>query len=167
MLLRGNSENARPNRGPGAGISKYKKIAERRGLSGLDRQRFYRSEALKWMLKNKGKTVKLYFQKFLTHFHFRNELGTGGGNNVWRDVVMFVSYYMLLILAIARMFVGGSLKGRPFEVFAVMCYVIMGAAYAIFFTRIRYRLPVDWMLISMAAIQAGCLLKGFKDRTGT
>jgi len=107
--------------------------------------------------------AKLYILKFLTHFHFRNDLQTRAESNVRRDAIMFVTYYTLLLLATWRVFTGGSLTTRPFEAFAVVSYLVMGAVYAVFFTRIRFRLPVDWMLIALASISVAHLLGGLRS----
>jgi len=162
MLLLGNSENASANLGPTTNISQYRTVTIAEHLSEIEEDMLYRSEALNWILKNKGEAAALYVSKFVNHFNFRNELATREESTWWRDVVMFVTYYFLLCLATLRVARGGSLKTRPFEMFAVVSYLVMAGAYAIFFTRIRYRLPLDWMLIAMAAIYAASLLEGIK-----
>ncbi|MCK4785429.1 MAG: glycosyltransferase family 39 protein [Desulfobacteraceae bacterium] len=159
MLILGNSENTKPNLGPNTNITKYVVKARAKCLSEIERDAYFKSEALKWIFENKADAFKLYILKFLTNFHFRNELATHTESKLWRDVIMFVTYYAFLCMAMLRVFTCGSLNSRPYEVFAVACYVIMGAAYAIFFTRIRYRLPLDWLMISMAAIYAASLFE--------
>jgi hypothetical protein len=114
---------------------------------------------VKWIFKNKLDATKLYISKFLNNFNFRNELITRSENKLWRDIIMFVTYYPLLFLATIRMSTGGDLRTRPYEFFSMVCSIIMGAAYSIFFTRIRYRLPVDWLMISVAAIYVASLLE--------
>jgi len=76
MLLLGNSENARANLGPRTDISQYRTVAKTGHLSEIEQDMFYRSEALNWILENKGEAATLYLSKFVNHFHFHNELAT-------------------------------------------------------------------------------------------
>jgi hypothetical protein len=166
MLILGNSEHAQPNSGPTTDVSKYRTMMTTQGFSEVERDSFYKSEAFRWIMQNKVAAAKLYILKLLTHFHFRNDLRTRAESTVGRDAIMFVTYYALLLLAIWRVFTGGSLASRPFETFAIVAYLMVGAAYAAFFTRIRYRLPVDWLLIAMASIFAASLLRSLPEKYG-
>jgi 4-amino-4-deoxy-L-arabinose transferase-like glycosyltransferase len=159
VLLLGNSEHAEANIGPRTDISRYAETARREGMDEVARDVYYKHSALEWMLSNKLTAIQLYGRKFLTHFHYRNELASEAEMRPWRDAVMFGTYYPILCLAALAVFLGGRLRERPFELFGVLSYLMVGAAYAIFFTRIRYRLPVDWLAIGMAAISVAHLGK--------
>ncbi len=159
MLILGNSEHTRPNAGPTTDISKYLDYVNARDMSKIEEDQYFKREAIQWIQSHPRDALTLYFMKFLNYFHFRNELKTKAENMRWRDWVMFLTYYSLLGLAALRMVVGKTFRIRSLESFAVVSYLMMGAAYAIFFTRIRYRLPIDWMLIALAAIAVASLLK--------
>ncbi len=161
MLILGNSEHTRPNAGPTTDISKYSAYIKARDMSKIEEDQYFKREALKWIKQHPTEAIKLYFMKFLNYFHFRNELDAQAENTQWRNLVMFITYYLLLGLAALRIIGGEGFRSPPFESFAVVSYLVMGAAYAIFFTRIRYRLPIDWMLIALAAIAVAALLKAF------
>lgn len=160
MLILGNSEHASPNAGPTTNIAKYLDYVNANKMSKIEQDQYFKREAIKWIQNHPLDAIKLYFMKVLNYFNFRNELKSKVESTWWRDAVMFVTYYLLLILAMLRAATGKWLKSRPFESFAVVSYLMMGAAYAVFFTRIRYRLPIDWMLIALAAIAVASLLKG-------
>ncbi len=166
MLILGNSENTRPNAGSTTDISKYSQVAESQDMSKVDEDRYLRREAIKWISNHKTEAIKLYFMKFLNYFNFRNELDAKAENTWWRAMVMFITYYLLLGLAGLRIARGQWLRSRPFEGFAVASYLIMGIAYAVFFTRIRYRLPIDWMLIALAAISVASFFEADHRNTG-
>jgi hypothetical protein len=47
------------------------------------------------------------------------------------------------------------------ELLLLWLYIGGGLAYAVYFTRIRFRLPFDWLLIAMDAIFVSQLLLGW------
>ncbi len=162
MMILGNSEHTRPNAGSTTDISKYLQYAKSQGMNKVEEDTYFRHESIKWIKNHKIEAIKLYFMKFLNYFHFRNELDAKAENTWWRSMLMFISYYGLLGLAVRRL-ASGKWRSRPFEGFAMASYLIMGAAYAVFFTRIRYRLPIDWMLIAVAAISVASFFKANGD----
>jgi hypothetical protein len=161
MLVLGNSEHTSPTAGSTTNIDKYLDYAHANDMNEIEEDEYFKREALKWISSHPRDAIKLYVMKFLNHFHYRNELEAKAEHTWVRDLVMFISYYTLLVLAVLRIIVGRQLRSRPFESFAVVSYLVMGAVYAVFFTRIRYRLPMDWMLTALAAIALASLLKVF------
>ena len=112
------------------------------------------------MWKNPGRTFVLYWQKFFYWFAYSNKLrsdevvpgGSGGGPTWLRDYVMLFTYGPLLALLVVRLMLIRRLPLTDLEVLFLSLYLAAGMAYAIFFTRIRYRLPFDWLLIALDAI---------------
>ncbi|MBN1558597.1 MAG: glycosyltransferase family 39 protein [Lentisphaerae bacterium] len=148
-LLLGNCETTTPNGGTTVDISAYRARAE--GLDEIERNRFYTRRALAWIRAHPRRALRLYALKFLNYFNFRNELYVRREGTAPRDLAMLLTYGLLLALTAARL---AASRRRPltrFERFALLLYVLNGAFAALFFTRIRFRLPFDYLLIGTAA----------------
>ena len=152
MMLTGNSENTTPNAGPTVDISKYEAEATQLQLNEVERDSYYRSKAIVWILSHKVKALKLIFLKFLNYFNYRNDLATKSEASSAKDILMLVTYGPLLLLFVSRILFMRLLKPSTFEVLLIILYVSSALFYAIFFTRIRYRLPFDFLLIGVAAM---------------
>lgn len=158
-LLVGNSENASPNSGRTTDISIYERAAS--GLNEVAKDRYYRSAALAYIQANKLDVVKLYFQKFLNYFNYQNRLVTKGEGTQLRDMLMLVSYGILLGFFILRMFLLKRYPPTRFELLIIFIYLLNSLITAIFFTRIRFRLPFDFLLIINAAMVLGKIIYKF------
>jgi len=148
-LLYGNSPDTRPNSGVTADISAYEARAD--GLSETAQDAFYRSEALAFVRENRAHSLRLYALKWLNYFNFRNELATRSEASSAREWIMLLSYGPLLLLFVARL-LGGWRRPLPrFDELLAVLYLGMPFFLAIFFTRIRFRLPFDLCLILLVA----------------
>jgi len=115
---------------------------------------------LKFIRENPGRAFTLYVQKFLFWFHFRNTIssdkvvpGGAGAGTVWlRDLLMLVTYGPLLGVLLFRLALFRKYPLSSLETLFVALYLGGGMAYAIYATRIRYRLPFDWLLIAVDAL---------------
>ena len=145
-LLLGNSVNTTANSGTNVDISRQ--IHGGKRLSELEQDRYYIREALQWVLENKLDASWLYFKKAINFFNFRNELRTKTESSLLRSTVMFLSYYTLLILALTRILLRMRYPLDPFEVLLLVLYLWGALVSAMFFTRIRFRLPFDFLLLA-------------------
>ena len=178
VLLLGNSENTTPNAGVNVDISRYAKEADRLGLDEIGRDRYYQEKALEFIRNNKAKALKLYFLKLLNYFNYRNELGTKAEAARWKDVLMLITWGPLLALFLVRLlfvvWVPPHLRPLPvgernqkgndppprerklainrFEGLLILLYFAGALIHALFCTRIRYRLPFDFLLIMVVAL---------------
>jgi len=149
-LLLGNNEQTTPNAGRTIDISAYMRVAE--SMNEVEADRYYRSVALEYIQTHKARTVWMYFLKFLNYFNYSNRLVTQVEGNSVRDLLMLFTYGPLLLLAVARVL---SLRAYPlsrFEILLTLLYLAHGFVTALFFTRIRFRLPFDYLLIMLAAM---------------
>jgi hypothetical protein len=150
-LLIGNSENTVPDGDWGiVNISHYERQAA--GLDEINQDHYYRDQAINYILTHKLASVKMYFLKLLNFFNYRNQLVTKSEASTARDLLMLVTYGPLLLLAIARLVLSKSYRLSPFEILLVVTYLMGALVSAIFVTRIRYRIPFDYMLIMLVAI---------------
>jgi hypothetical protein len=152
-MLLGNSKNTGPNSGVNVDISHYR--VEANGMNEADKDRYFRRCALSWIKNNPGAATKLYALKVLNHFAFRNKLYVKSEGTHLRDMVMFFTYYPLLLIALVRL---AWFRKCPLSLFETFLYIVyFGNAFvaAIYFTRIRFRLPFDPLLIGIVSLALG------------
>ena len=165
MLLRGNSENTTPNAGPGVDITKYEDQAAQLQLNSVELDAYFQSKAVEWIRNHKMKALKLYCLKFLNYFNYRNNLATSSEGSTWKDIIMLATYGPLLLLFICRVLLMGRLRPSAFEILLIILYVSSALFYAIFFTRIRYRLPFDFLMIAVVALFVNRIFKGMAHKS--
>jgi hypothetical protein len=126
---------------------------------------------LSWISSHPGQAAWLYIGKFFHWFNYSNSLLSdkaveGGASKVpikARDLLLLVAYLPMLGIAIWRCTLAKRRPLSPFESLSLVVYVGAGLAYAIFFTRVRFRLPVDWLLIALDAQFLASLLLNRQD----
>jgi hypothetical protein len=158
-LLLGNSENTTPINGVTADISRYVEAAA--GMDELAQDAYYRDQALRWISAHPQAALSLYVRKVGAFFHYRNELQTATESSSLRDVIVAVSYYPPLLIVLAGLFVHRR-QITGVEWLCVALYVAGALSTAVFFSRIRFRLPYDHLLIVLAA----AMLARWLDRWG-
>ena len=158
-LLVGNSENTTPNAGTTVDISKY--LSGASGLDEVERDRYFRQQALEFISNNPGDAVRLYLLKVLNYFNYRNELVTQAEATPGKDLLMLVTYGPLLLIFLLRLLQVSKIKLSPLEVLFTSIYLVSAFVSAIFFTRIRFRLPFDYLLIMAVAIALDVNLRRF------
>lgn len=149
-LLLGNSPHTTANSGVNVDLSAYDAHAST--LSEIQKDEYYRSEALRYITENKGEAITLYISKVLNYFNYRNELATRTEASSSRDLLMFLTYVPLLALFILRLCLFKRYPLTDIEVYFVILYIVNAFFQATFFTRIRFRLPYDYVLIGTVAI---------------
>ena len=144
-LLLGNSENTFSGSGTRVDLAGIRSQAE--SLSEIDRNRFFEQKAFEFISNNKVAFLKLYLGKFLHHFHYRNNLATLQENDGWKDLLMLLTYGPLLTVFLVRLLFLKKFKPDSFETLLIFLYLSGGVFYAMFFTRIRFRIPFDFLLV--------------------
>ncbi|MFC1453318.1 hypothetical protein ACFLSJ_08255 [Verrucomicrobiota bacterium] len=148
-LLIGNSANTTPNSGVNVNIAPYEPVVP---LDEAERSRHYARRAMEFVRAHPFHAARLYALKFLNYFNFRNRLYVRQESSGLRDAVMLLTYGGLLCLAVLRVVFHRRFPLSQYERFALALYVLNGAFAAVFFTRIRFRLPFDWLLVSVGAV---------------
>jgi 4-amino-4-deoxy-L-arabinose transferase-like glycosyltransferase len=150
-LLLGNSEHTRPNAGTNVDLSIYEKVSS--SLNEADRNDYLMREALKYMKQNPGRTLAMHARKFLNYFNYRNELKMKNEQSGIRTLLVIFTYVPIMFVVVIRLFQVRRYPLTRFERYAVCLYVLNGAFTALFFTRIRFRIPFDYLMFSLAALQ--------------
>lgn len=161
-LLLGNSENTTPNGGRTVDISNYESQAL--GFGEILRDRYFRDQAIQFILSHKLSSLKMYFLKFLNFFNFRNELVTNSEGSPARDLLMLVTYGPLLLVSLVRFVLFKLYKLSSIEILLGGVYLAGALVSAVFFTRIRFRVPFDFMLVMLVAAFIFKLLEEWRIR---
>lgn len=130
------------------------------GKGEVERDRTMTRAALHWIGENPGAAAALYGRKLLYWFAPWNNLvsdrlvpgGSGAGPGWLRDAVMALGYGLLTSILVVRLALGRRDPLSSLEVLLLALYLGGGMAYAVYFTRIRFRLPFDWLLIVVDAL---------------
>ncbi len=157
MLFYGNSAATGANTGPQvpiwllapAAFAQKDEVAQEAG---------YKQAAVAWMRVHPRRAAILYAEKILNWFNCQTNLKTTASHSSAYEMVIALVFYPMLVLAICSPFL--LPHRRHVIVFVSAQYLVSAAAYAVFFTRIRYRLPYDYLLM----ILAGASLAVYLDR---
>ena len=152
-LLLGNSEHTRPNSGVNVDLSAYANRAK--DLNEAEQNKFYTRSAVDWVLAHPAQAAILYGQKLLNYFNFRAELVAQQGSAWAKDLLMAITYFPLLAVAAWRL---SRVKAIPLshaEKLILMLYLGNAMVSAVFFTRIRFRIPFDGLLLVFVAMALG------------
>ena len=148
-LLIGNSAQSGPNSGVNTDVSSY--LAGTKGMNEAEMDAHCRREAMAWATNNPGAWMKLYAAKVVNHFHYRNDLYVREEQTPFRSAVMAGTYYPLLALAAAGLMFKRKSSLTPPEIALHVLYWGNALTSALVFTRIRFRLPFDPLLMVLAA----------------
>jgi len=107
--------------------------------------------AMDWISENPWAAMTLYLRKVINYFNFRNELATKSAESPWSDWLLFATYYPLLLIAIVRAALFRRFPLGKTETLIYILYFANAFISAIYFTRIRFRIPFDFLLIAVAA----------------
>jgi hypothetical protein len=148
-LLIGNSESTTPNSGVLVDLSKYANEVE--NLDEVATDAYFQKQAFHWIFSNPLKAFKLYLLKVFNTFNFYNELATKKENHSLRNFLVFITYYPLLFLLILRLSLYKNYPLYKAECFILLIYLLSPFITALFFTRLRFRIPFDFLLIILVA----------------
>jgi len=154
-LLIGNCENTIPYGGAGnIDLTHYEQETRRLGLDEFEADRYYRQAALSWIAQHPARAVVLYFEKAANFFNVYNAYAPENKAevSVWKQVVLAVSYGALLALLAWRLLETKRFPLTSREKLFLAVYVLSAFTSAVFVTRIRYRLPYDYLIITVIAL---------------
>lgn len=158
-LLAGNTPGARYNSSLDVPFPDHV-YTEITGKTEVERNDIFTRVALEEIRKDPGRIARLYLGKFLHWFDYSNTLlsdtvlegGASGLNVSTREIVLFVTYCLMILPLLTHIALMRRYPFKPIEVLGLCLWVGTGLAYAIFFTRVRFRLPFDWMIFASNGI---------------
>lgn len=171
-LLAGNSPNTRYNTSLNVRFPEYV-YTELTGKSEIERNDIMTRAAMAEIAGDPGRYARLYVAKFLHWFHYTNSLRSDevledGASSVpvgTREIILLVTYVSVIAGPLAiRLLLLRRVPFRPVELFFLALWVAAGLAYAMYFTRIRFRLPFDWLVIASNAMFLAALIEAWLTR---
>jgi hypothetical protein len=156
-LYLGNNASATPSSGV--------KVALPDSLEGevhLDEARIdarYRHLALTWISDHPTAALRLYLGKLAHYFAIDDELATAAEESSLHTLIMACTYLPLLLLALLRVVFLRSQPLSSMERLFLALYLVNALTSAVFFCRIRFRIPYDLVLIGLAASSLGLLIQ--------
>jgi hypothetical protein len=149
-LFIGNSPITTPNSGVAADVVPLC-TGVHEGMTEYDYDAAMRQCAVEWISQHPMAAAKLYVGKVLNNFNYRNEMATPGQATQWHEWVEFATYYPLLLLSLVRLAWARRYPLHRAEVLIYLLYFVNALVGAVFFTRLRFRIPFDFMLIAVNA----------------
>ena len=134
-------------------------------LPEIEQNRYYLQKTMEFWTDHTGDAVKLYFVKLLDYFNFRNNLFIPSEFSKLREVIMFATYYPLLICLILRLLVAVKIPLSRTESLLVSIYLVSALFHSLFLPRIRFRLPYDAVLITHIGIILSLAKHSLTDST--
>jgi hypothetical protein len=131
------------------------------GMTEYDFDTTMRACAIDWITHNPGAAARLYVGKVINYFNYRNDIATPGESAPWRDWLVFATYYPLLLIALVRAALARRYPLRRAEILIYVLYFANAFGSAIFFPRLRFRIPFDFLLI---AVNAAFLVRWWVSR---
>ena len=132
----------------------YQDEARALGLDEFQEDEYYKQAAMTWIKQNPGRAFVLYLEKAANYFNVYNAYapGTNAEAAPWKQIAMGATYILLLGLLAWRLAEAKRFPLLPREKLFLIVYVLTAFTMAIFVTRIRYRLPYDYLIIAIVAM---------------
>ena len=152
-LLYGNHPNAGPNTGVAVDISVERTQAAVENLDEIQRNEFFGSRAEEWIKSNPAEAGKLYLGKVFNYFvPVSDPVTSGESPSQILLIVMSGIFVILAVLVAARIFMLKKLSMLRSEIVMIALFFANAPFMAIFFTRSRFRQPLDSILLVEAAV---------------
>lgn len=166
-LLLGNSDDATSNSTSDSLAIHYVELGHSEPNE-VAADRYYSQQAKQWILHHPARATRLYFGKLVHYFGFVDHLVSDDNSSalVARNVrmeIMLVTWGPLLLLFFLRLALFRRFPLSFAEVLLAGLYILNAAVVSLFFTRIRFRIPMDWLLI---AVDAGMVQLLFSSLLG-
>lgn len=157
-FLYANNENASPYSGVETDIDRYRRIGQAMPPDQADR--YYRAMAMEWIWANPSRAGHLYFRRLIHYFGFYDEVVTKSQVSLAGKLLMYLTYGPLLGLLVIRLCLWRRYPPVSAEKLLIWLYLLNAVATACFVVRIRYRLPLDYLLIAVVGVFVANLLSG-------
>lgn len=149
-LLIGNNPTATPSSGVAVDIEDAQRSSS--GMSEVERDSYYRSVAMDWILEEKGAALRLYLGKVLNYFSPYNQPVTASQGGNFERGISIASFALLALGLVARLLLRSRLPLSSSEKFFIALYFLNSFVMAVFFTRTRFRQPLDNIVVIEAAV---------------
>lgn len=168
-LLAGNTANARWNTSVEIRFPEHV-YTDITGKNDVERNDIMTKAALAEITADPSRFIQRYVGKFVHWFHFSNRLLSdrvmeAGASAVpvrLREIILFAAWTVLIVgPLLVRLAMVRRIPMKGIEILFLTLWVAAGLAYALYFTRVRFRLPFDWLIISMNAMFVAALIERY------
>ncbi len=121
-------------------------------LPETEQNRYYLKKTIRFWTTHPADAAILYLRKLLEYFNYYNNLFVGREFDSLKKVIMFITYYPLLLCLVIRLLMAGRVPLTDGEKLLVAVYIASAFFHALFIPRIRFRLPYDALLIAHIGI---------------
>jgi len=167
-LLIGNNPSATASSGVNVDIDGVKASAHAMGE--VDADKYFRDSALDWIAHNPGDSFTLYLAKAANYFSPYNEPVTAVQGTGVQRLIAYASFGVLILLVIIRLLLRARSPLQQTERLFLWLFFANSFAMAIFFTRTRFRQPLDSILLVEASLACvllvGMLIRVYRARRG-
>lgn len=133
-------------------------------MNEVDRDAAIKASALQWITHHPADAVFLYVAKVLNYFAPYNEPVTAAEGSVAKEIVAYASFTMMIGLLAARVLLRKRSPLLPIETFFIGTFFINSLVMGIFFTRARFRQPLDNYLLVEGGVAIAILIVTFLRR---
>lgn len=163
-LLLGNAPGVTPETGPSLDLGAYEPLT--RGLSELEADRLFRAVALDWIRAHPVEAGQLYLGKLAHWWAASDRLATAGQAGSGRALLAALGWYGLFAAALSGTFLAARAGRLDPSLLRTtwLAWLATALAYALFFTRVRFRIPFDALLVPLAAIGLAALVRARPGR---
>jgi 4-amino-4-deoxy-L-arabinose transferase-like glycosyltransferase len=147
-LLLGNNPDATGSSGTSVDVSAYEQQAKAQKLDEVQIDHFYSGQATDWITAHPAQAVGLYVAKVVHNFAYSDTLKTEGQGA--SDLLAALTYYPILALAVLRILLWRRFPLHRVDKLLAWTIVVNVLLLAVFFTRIRFRVPLDALTIVLA-----------------
>src|SRR5262249_24370601 len=146
-LFIGNSPITTPNSGVAADVIPLCR-AVHEGMTEYDYDAAMRECAIDWITRHPLAAAQLYLGKVINNFNYRNDMATPGQTTSSYEWAEFATYYPLLLISLVRLALARRYRLHRAEALIYILYLLNAFAAAVFFSRLRFRIPFDFVLIA-------------------
>lgn len=150
-LLLGNAPGVTPATGTGLDLTPYAETT--RGMGELEADRTFRAIALAWIRAHPAEAAWLYLGKLAYWLAPSNRLTTAAEEGRTRDALAAAGWLgLLLAVSVGTIRVARTGRSSTRLLLASWgAWLAAAAVYAVFFTRVRFRVPFDVLLVPIGA----------------
>ena len=163
-LLIGNNPTATASSGVAVDIGVA--TAATSGMTELARDDYLGERALDWILGHPGDAIALYVTKVLNYFSPYNQPVTVSAGTGTQRLVAYATFGLVILLVIARFVLRRVQPLTSVEKLFLVVWLANSLVMAVFFTRTRFRQPLDTLLLIEAGVACALIIAVVTRRRG-
>lgn len=155
-LLQGNNAEATGDSGVAAEFPEA--VSAATAMTEVERDAYYRDAAVDWISSHPGDAARLYGAKVINYFAPYNAPATEAQGGGAARAVAIVSFVAVGAATICRFLMRGRAPLRSTEKLFLALFLANALVMAVFFTRTRFRQPLDNVLIVEAGVAVAIVI---------